>query len=66
MTEHWTPEEIQAYERVIKRAPESRIREEVKRRRDLDKLFNRLHGRKKYTGRNANSYAQSFQTSESS
>ena len=46
MTEHWTPEEIQAYERVIKRAPESRIREEVKRRRDLDKLFNRLHGRR--------------------
>lgn len=45
MPEHWTPEEIHAYERAIKRAPKTRAAQEAKRQRKLNNLFNRLHGR---------------------
>ena len=44
MPEHWTPEELRAYERAIKRAPKSQMLSEKKRQRKIDKLFDRLHG----------------------
>ncbi len=44
MTERWTPEELNKYKQVIKLAPKSRAREEVRRKHKLDKLFNKLHG----------------------
>ena len=43
MTERWTPEELNKYKQVIKRAPKSRAREETRRKRKLGKLFNKLH-----------------------
>jgi hypothetical protein len=42
--EHWTPEEIKAYARAIKLAPKQKAAIEAKRRRKLDRLFNKLHG----------------------
>ena len=42
--ERWTPEELEKYRQIIKDAPKSRAREEAKRKRKLDKLFNKLHG----------------------
>ena len=44
MPEHWTPEELNKYKKVIKLAPKSRAREESRRNRKLNKLFNKLHG----------------------
>ena len=43
MVEHWTPEELAAYRRAIKRAPESRRRAEQKRKDRLERLFKKLH-----------------------
>ncbi len=44
MSERWTPEELNKYEKVIKLAPKSRAREETRRKCKLNKLFNKLHG----------------------
>ena len=44
MSERWTPEALKKYKKVIKLAPKSRAREETRRKRKLDKLFNKLHG----------------------
>ena len=44
MPERWTPEELKKYRQVIKDAPKSRAREETRRKRELDKLFDKLHG----------------------
>ena len=44
--EKWTLQEIEKYKQVIKLAPKSRARAEVRRERKLDKLFNRLHGKR--------------------
>jgi hypothetical protein len=45
MPERWTPEELSKYKQVIKRAPKSRAREDVGRKRKLDKMFKKLHGK---------------------
>lgn len=42
--ERWTPEELNKYKKVIRLAPKSRSREEIKRKRKLNKLFKKLHG----------------------
>jgi len=44
MTIKWTIDEIHAYEKAIKVAPAQRRRAERKRQRELDKLFEKLHG----------------------
>ncbi|KKM82792.1 hypothetical protein LCGC14_1315900 [marine sediment metagenome] len=43
MPERWSPEELNKYKEVIKAAPKSRARAETKRKRKLNKLFNKLH-----------------------
>ena len=40
----WIPADILAYERAIKMAHKQDIKAEAKRRRKLDRLFERLHG----------------------
>lgn len=44
MPERWTPEELNKYKEVVKAAPKSRAKAEAKKKRKLDKLFNKLHG----------------------
>ncbi|MFA4972327.1 MAG: hypothetical protein WC683_06915 [bacterium] len=43
MGEHWTANELRAYARAIRLAPQQRAQIEVNRRRRVDRLLERLH-----------------------